>query len=555
MAKILLVEDDINLGEIYQARMEAEGYEVVAASDGETALALAAKEKPDLIISDVMMPKISGFEMLDILRNTDGLKQTRVIMLTALGQAEDRARADSMGADRYLVKSQVTLEDIVTAAKELLGEAPVVDNTEQVSAPASIVSAEPVAVVPAPVQEAPTEPLSASEPAAMPQPAVAPAETDVQPAAAQPEEVQGTDASFTDQPANPADTPVEEPIITAEDQAVEQAVNEQLSTQPDPSQPEPAPAEHMPVEPIPAPAQPEASVPQTNDTPTAEPIGDDEDTIQYSEEPVSQSYAQAPVEAAAPDNAAQPTEADAHVATFPGDTQALAPEPDTQAPAPEPTPALYPADAATGQTPETAAASPEQPAEPAQAAYAPHAAAAPEAETPSQPTAPAAPAPQDQQPAPETPVADITPSTDPALQGPPSEQPKTDAEIDNQVVSDAVDKLLAKVDSNADYTPVTEDSHVRQRIISPIEHPPQPTLDELLAQEEAKEAAQPPAPAEPATAESAPPAPAVADSELDSNDPDVAELRRAQAEAAARQNGGTQGTGGGQPFDPNKIAL
>lgn len=120
MSKILLVEDDNNLREIYEARLQAEGYTIVSAMDGEEALVVAKKEKPDLIISDVMMPRISGFEMLDILRNTDGLKEVKVIMLTALGQAEDKVRADSLGADRYLVKSQVTLEDIVKAAQELL---------------------------------------------------------------------------------------------------------------------------------------------------------------------------------------------------------------------------------------------------------------------------------------------------------------------------------------------------------------------------------------------------------------------------------------------------
>src|SRR6266566_3543891 len=120
MAKVLLVEDDNNLREIYDARLQAEGYTIVSAMDGEEALVVAKREKPDLVISDVMMPKISGFEMLDILRNTDGLKDVRVIMLTALGQAEDKTRADALGADRYLVKSQVTLEDIVKAAQELL---------------------------------------------------------------------------------------------------------------------------------------------------------------------------------------------------------------------------------------------------------------------------------------------------------------------------------------------------------------------------------------------------------------------------------------------------
>src|ERR1700742_4315126 len=123
MAKILLVEDDNNLGEIYEARLQAEGYTIVSASDGEEALVVAKAEKPDLIISDVMMPKISGFEMLDILRNTDGLKDVKIIMLTALGQSDDQQRADRLGADRYLVKSQVTLEDIVKVAHDLLGDA------------------------------------------------------------------------------------------------------------------------------------------------------------------------------------------------------------------------------------------------------------------------------------------------------------------------------------------------------------------------------------------------------------------------------------------------
>ena len=120
MAKIMLVEDDNNLREIYEARLMAEGYQIVSARDGEEALAIAVKERPDLIISDVMMPKISGFDMLDILRSTPETKNVKVIMMTALSQAEDKARADALGADRYLVKSQVTLEDVAKVAREVL---------------------------------------------------------------------------------------------------------------------------------------------------------------------------------------------------------------------------------------------------------------------------------------------------------------------------------------------------------------------------------------------------------------------------------------------------
>ncbi|MBI4101246.1 response regulator, partial [Candidatus Microgenomates bacterium] len=121
MAKILLVEDDINLREIYAARLSAENYKVVSASDGEEALAVAVKEKPSLILLDIMMPKISGFDVLDILRSTPATRDSKVIMLTALSQKSDRERGEQLGVDKYLVKSQITLEDVVQTIKDLLG--------------------------------------------------------------------------------------------------------------------------------------------------------------------------------------------------------------------------------------------------------------------------------------------------------------------------------------------------------------------------------------------------------------------------------------------------
>jgi len=127
----MLVEDDTNLSEIYQARLQAEGFEIISAKDGEEALALAVNERPDLIICDVMMPRISGFDMLDILRGTAGIQDTKVIMMTALSQAEDKARAEKLGANRYLVKSQVTLEDVVKTVHEVLGDNPQDDTKAQ----------------------------------------------------------------------------------------------------------------------------------------------------------------------------------------------------------------------------------------------------------------------------------------------------------------------------------------------------------------------------------------------------------------------------------------
>lgn len=122
MAKILLVEDDNNLREIYGARLEAEGYQILSANDGEAALAVAVKERPELILTDIMMPKISGFDMIDILRSTPETKDAGVIVMTALSQDEDRQRGESLGADRYLVKSQVTLDDVVKMVAEVLDE-------------------------------------------------------------------------------------------------------------------------------------------------------------------------------------------------------------------------------------------------------------------------------------------------------------------------------------------------------------------------------------------------------------------------------------------------
>ncbi len=123
MTKILLVEDDKSLREIYGVRLLAEGYDIVSAGDGEEALAMAIKERPQLIVSDVMMPKISGFDMLDILRSTTETKDIKVIMMTALSSEDQRARGEALGADRYLVKSQVGIEDVVRTVHDVLKDA------------------------------------------------------------------------------------------------------------------------------------------------------------------------------------------------------------------------------------------------------------------------------------------------------------------------------------------------------------------------------------------------------------------------------------------------
>ena len=154
MTKILLVEDDKSLREIYGVRLLAEGYDIVSAGDGEEALAMAIKERPRLILSDVMMPKISGFDMLDILRSTTETKDVKVIIMTALSSEDQRKRGEQLGADKYLVKSQVGIEDVVRAVHETLGDLPGVGtNPVPVSQPAH--TYEPATPTPQPTPAAP----------------------------------------------------------------------------------------------------------------------------------------------------------------------------------------------------------------------------------------------------------------------------------------------------------------------------------------------------------------------------------------------------------------
>ena len=184
----MVVEDDAALREIYSIRITAEGYDVVSAGDGEEALAVAVREKPDLILSDVMMPKISGFDMLDILRSTPETANIKVIMMTALSADDQRERGERLGADRYLVKSQVGIEDVVNAIHEVLGDKPAAAPAPATEAPAPAPETPtPAPEAPAPAPEAPTETSASETPVPAPgAPAEAPAPIPETPAEPQP---------------------------------------------------------------------------------------------------------------------------------------------------------------------------------------------------------------------------------------------------------------------------------------------------------------------------------------------------------------------------------
>jgi DNA-binding response OmpR family regulator len=119
--KILLVEDDDALANTYVTRLQAEGFDIRRVANGEEALAAAREYKPNLVVLDAMMPKVSGFDVLDILRNTPETANLKVVMLTALSQDSDKQRAQGLGVDDYMVKSQVVMSDVVDRIKYHLG--------------------------------------------------------------------------------------------------------------------------------------------------------------------------------------------------------------------------------------------------------------------------------------------------------------------------------------------------------------------------------------------------------------------------------------------------
>ncbi len=119
--KILLVEDDEMLSQVYRSRFEIEGFDVKEVYNGEDALSAAISFKPDIILLDAMMPRISGFVCLGILRQTPRTANIAIIMLTALSQPRDKERAESLGVVDYLVKSQVVIGDVVERVKKHLG--------------------------------------------------------------------------------------------------------------------------------------------------------------------------------------------------------------------------------------------------------------------------------------------------------------------------------------------------------------------------------------------------------------------------------------------------
>jgi DNA-binding response OmpR family regulator len=118
--KILIVEDDLFLRRLCQNKLEKEGFEVILAEDGVRGIEEAKKTSPNLILLDIILPNIDGFEVLKILRDEVSTKLIPIILLSNLGQKEDIDKGLALGANDYLIKAHFSPQEIVDKVREVL---------------------------------------------------------------------------------------------------------------------------------------------------------------------------------------------------------------------------------------------------------------------------------------------------------------------------------------------------------------------------------------------------------------------------------------------------
>jgi len=117
---ILLVEDEPLLGNLLKQRLEKEGFLVMLARDGESALSALKTEKPDLVLLDIILPKISGFELMEKVQADPTIQKVPIVIISNLGQESDLERGQALGAVGYFIKARISMEDLVGQVRSFL---------------------------------------------------------------------------------------------------------------------------------------------------------------------------------------------------------------------------------------------------------------------------------------------------------------------------------------------------------------------------------------------------------------------------------------------------
>lgn len=120
--RIAIIEDDLAIVQMYKTKFEKDGYEVATAGDGQSGLQLLATFEADVILLDLMMPGMNGFEMLQRLRQQPGGRDAKVVVLTNMGDTETATKVYKMAANDYIVKAEMTPKQVEDRIKRLLGE-------------------------------------------------------------------------------------------------------------------------------------------------------------------------------------------------------------------------------------------------------------------------------------------------------------------------------------------------------------------------------------------------------------------------------------------------
>lgn len=121
MPRIAIIEDDQAIAQMYRFKFEAEGFEVQTAENGVLGLELSEKMKPDVILLDLMMPKMNGDEMLEKLRASEWGKKPKVIVLTNMGEQEIPQKVHNLGVSGVILKADMTLRQVADLVKKNLG--------------------------------------------------------------------------------------------------------------------------------------------------------------------------------------------------------------------------------------------------------------------------------------------------------------------------------------------------------------------------------------------------------------------------------------------------
>jgi len=120
MKTILLIEDDPFLIEIYSTKLKEAGFSVITANDGDEGLKKMKKETPELLLLDIVLPNLNGWEILRDIKNNDKLSNLKIVILSNLGEKEEVEKGLKLGAIRYLVKAHYTPSEVVAEIKKIL---------------------------------------------------------------------------------------------------------------------------------------------------------------------------------------------------------------------------------------------------------------------------------------------------------------------------------------------------------------------------------------------------------------------------------------------------